>query len=139
MPWSWADLVKVDTDLSTCPASASGGQVDRFGPTFTPDKAPVPIGECASKRAASGPPPSATAVVAPCAWFERDVWKHATEPSYAEPCLERRGRIEQQGQVRLHFCIECGAWGAFGYDVDLCAGRPGRWYCRDHRPSPEKL
>ena len=34
----------------------------------------------------------------------------------------------------LHFCAKCGAWGAFGYAVNLRAGRPGRWYCAEHRP-----
>lgn len=28
----------------------------------------------------------------------------------------------------------CKAFGHFGYGVKLTAGRPGRWYCRDHRP-----
>jgi hypothetical protein len=32
----------------------------------------------------------------------------------------------------LHFCVECGRWGTFGYG---CTGdNPGRWYCREHRP-----
>jgi hypothetical protein len=31
-----------------------------------------------------------------------------------------------------HFCIVCGAWGAFGYDAT--AGRPSRWFCFQHRP-----
>jgi hypothetical protein len=29
----------------------------------------------------------------------------------------------------VHFCAECGRWGAYGYGVNLRAGRLGHWYC----------
>jgi hypothetical protein len=54
-------------------------------------------------------------------------------PPFEEPGLERRGLVERQGSVFLHFCVECGRWGAYGYGTTL--SRPGRWYCRLHRPA----
>jgi len=33
-----------------------------------------------------------------------------------------------------HQCEVCGKWGAFGYGVGLPRGKPGIWYCREHRP-----
>jgi hypothetical protein len=56
----------------------------------------------------------------------------ADELPFDEPCSERRGLIERRGALFLHFCVECGRWGAYGYD--LAHDRPGRWYCRQHRP-----
>ena len=57
------------------------------------------------------------------------------EPGLRQPCAARRGRVEElpDGSF-LHFCAECGAWGSFGYGVNMRAGRPGRWYCAAHRP-----
>ena len=34
----------------------------------------------------------------------------------------RRGRVERREGLFLHFCIDCGAWGAYGYGVP-CAAR----------------
>ncbi len=57
------------------------------------------------------------------------------EPGLETPCASRRGRVQKlEGAILLHFCVECGAWGAFGYGVNLRAGRLGRWYCGAHRP-----
>jgi hypothetical protein len=40
--------------------------------------------------------------------------------------------VERRGGAFLHFCFECGRWGAYGYG---CTGdNSGRWYCREHRP-----
>ena len=33
----------------------------------------------------------------------------------------------------VHYCRVCGAWGAFGFEVDILKDRLGRWYCVDHR------
>jgi hypothetical protein len=38
-----------------------------------------------------------------------------------------------------HYCATCKElgvkkWGAFGYGVQLLAGRAGTWYCAGHRP-----
>ena len=57
------------------------------------------------------------------------------EPGLRQPCAARRGRVEElpDGPL-LHFCTECGAWGAFGYGVNMRAGRQGRWSCAAHRP-----
>jgi hypothetical protein len=63
--------------------------------------------------------------------------RRASEPNFDEPCAERRGRVEERDGLFLHFCCECGAWGAFGYDVSIRAGRLGRWYCAAHRPLPK--
>jgi hypothetical protein len=71
-------------------------------------------------------------LLAPAAWFELLMPPGSGEPTFDRPCPSRRGRVERCGPAVLHFCIECGAWGAFGYGVT--GGSPGRWYCRDHRP-----
>jgi hypothetical protein len=50
--------------------------------------------------------------------------------------------VDENG-VLLHFCVECGRSGPFGFGVSLRRGQLGRWYCRDHRPNkktrPQKL
>ena len=75
---------------------------------------------------------AAPELFAPAAWFERSVQPAPSEPPFDQPCATRRGRVERRGPALLHFCVECGAWGAFGYSVT--GGSLGRWYCRDHRP-----
>ncbi len=72
----------------------------------------------------------------PSPWFERVIPRAEAEPGLELPCASRRGRVEDRPDgVLLHFCAECGAWGAFGYGVHLRAGRLGRrWYCGQHRP-----
>ena len=51
------------------------------------------------------------------------------------PRPERAGLIIMEpGKPFLHYCQVCGAWGAWGYDVDTLKGRPGTWYCSAHRP-----
>ena len=57
----------------------------------------------------------------------RPASRHST--SHARPAVVE---FERRGPALLHFCVECGAWGAFGYSVT--GGSLGRWYCRDHRP-----
>ena len=66
--------------------------------------------------------------------FERVIPRSDSEPGLELPCVARRGRVQELAGALLHFCIECGAYGAFGYGVRLRAGRPGRWYCAEHRP-----
>jgi len=56
------------------------------------------------------------------------------EPDVRQPCAARRGRVERRPGAFVHFCSECGAWGAYGYGVSLHASRLGRWYCAEHRP-----
>ena len=56
------------------------------------------------------------------------------EPGLEQPCAARRARVQMLDGAFLHFCIECGRFGAFGYGVRLRAGRLGRWYCGEHRP-----
>jgi hypothetical protein len=56
------------------------------------------------------------------------------EPAYDQSCLARRGRVQRKGGAFLHFCVTCGAWGAFGYGVT--GDQHGLWYCLPHRPQP---
>src|SRR5277367_5803109 len=50
------------------------------------------------------------------------------EPGLSEPCAARVGRVEDRPDGPfLHFCGECGAWGAYGYGVNLGVGQQGRW------------
>jgi hypothetical protein len=75
-----------------------------------------------------------TGPLAPAPWFDRRVRVADAEPGLQMPCGARRGRIQELEGTFLHFCVECGAFGAFGYGVSLRAGRLGRWYCAEHRP-----
>jgi hypothetical protein len=72
--------------------------------------------------------------VPPSPWYERAILAAEGEPGLEQPCASRQGRTQELDHAVLHFCIECGAYGAFGYGVNLRAGRPGRWYCAAHRP-----
>src|SRR5262249_44632854 len=73
-------------------------------------------------------------LLAPPPVFGRVTQPAEGEPGLEQPCAARRGRIQELEGAFLHFCIECGAFGAFGYGVSLRAGRLGRWYCAEHRP-----
>lgn len=73
-------------------------------------------------------------LIAPASWFARVAPPTQGEPPYEMPCATRRGRVEDRGGVMLHFCTECGAWGSFGYRVNLRGDRLGHWYCAKHRP-----
>jgi hypothetical protein len=61
-------------------------------------------------------------VIAPARW-------HAPADT---PSADRRGLTRREGGHFEHYCVVCGAWGAFGYGVT--AANPGQWYCRAHRP-----
>jgi hypothetical protein len=77
-------------------------------------------------------------LLSPVPWFKRVIPPTEGEPGLEMPCASRRGRVQRlEGTVVLHFCCECGRWGAYGYDVNLRVGRLGRWYCAAHRPKPE--
>ncbi len=74
-------------------------------------------------------------LLSPAPRFKRVAAPIKGEPGFESACATRRGRIEKLPDgLLLHFCAECGAWGAFGYGVNLRAGKPGRWYCAKHRP-----
>ena len=74
-------------------------------------------------------------LLAPVPLFNRVIPPTEGEPGSERPCASRRGRVQKlQEAIVLHFCTECGAWGAFGYGVNPRAGRQGRWYCAAHRP-----
>jgi hypothetical protein len=74
-----------------------------------------------------------TAIIAPGKWVERIAVPASSEPGFSEPWPPRRGRIESQGKTLLHFCSVCGAWGSYGFGVNLRGGRMGRWFCAVHR------
>jgi hypothetical protein len=69
-------------------------------------------------------------VIAPAQWFEKD--PVGDEPPYDQPYLARRGVIRCSAGRFEHFCVVCGAWGGFGFEVT--AEEPGHWYCFRHRP-----
>lgn len=72
--------------------------------------------------------------LAPSRWFERVVPPAEGAPGLEQPCAARRGRVQELEGAFLHFCEECGRFGAFGYGVRLRAEQLGRWYCGKHRP-----
>jgi hypothetical protein len=73
-------------------------------------------------------------LIAPSPWFERLAPCSDGEPGLETPCAARRSRVQVLDKVLLHFCVQCGAYGPFGYGVNLRAGQLGRWYCAKHRP-----
>lgn len=74
-------------------------------------------------------------LLAQAPWFKRVIPQADDEPGLEVPCVSRRGRVQElQEGLFLHFCARCGAWGAFGYGVNLRAGLLRRWYCAAHRP-----
>ena len=81
--------------------------------------------------ALSSAPLETAEVIAPARWVAGAAG-NSPEASFETPCIERRGLIERLDGVFLHFCIECGRWGAYGYDAT--GAKPGLWYCRMHRP-----
>lgn len=83
-----------------------------------------------AKATASPTPPSAPAQpqaepVATAPYFKPD-----TEPDPSRVGLV----LWEEGQPFVHYCAVCGAWGSFGFDVDLRNDRLGRWYCMAHKP-----
>ena len=66
--------------------------------------------------------------------FEPATLAARDEPIVEQPWAPRRGRVEEHGDLLLHFCVDCGRFGPYGYGVHLGAGQLGRWYCREHRP-----
>jgi hypothetical protein len=78
--------------------------------------------------------PAEGQVISPSRWAQPAM--AADEPSFEDPYPERRGLVERRGPMFVHFCIECGRWGAYGYGTSRT--HPGRWYCRLHRPDEER-
>jgi hypothetical protein len=73
------------------------------------------------------------AIVAPVKWVEHIALRASSEPGFSEPWPPRCGRVEWQGDTLLHFCSVCGAWGSYGFGVNLRDGSMGRWFCAAHR------
>ena len=76
-------------------------------------------------------------LLVPSLQFERVIQSIEDEPGLELPCAARRVRVQELEGVFLHFCAECGVYGAFGYGVNLRAGQLGRWYCAAHRPGSD--
>ena len=148
--WSWANVAspvrsstKARTHLSICPTDPVVGQVDRLAATITqsfveetvssPSTAALPVPELAGFDICASPDNDATPTLLLAPLF-RPVSPADSGPGFSEPCVARRGRVEARDDLFLHFCLECGAWGAFGYGVNLRADQLGRWYCAAHRP-----
>lgn len=75
----------------------------------------------------AAPPPSSRTQAAPAPPPQRS-------PDN-EPAPARAGLVRcEPGEPFVHYCMTCGAWGAFGIGVDILSGRTGRWFCRDHKP-----
>jgi hypothetical protein len=134
---------KLHDGMPDCECCASVMREKPF--SFAPDSPRfLPPCECASVRAeflciASTPafdvaavPATSAAVIAPACWVTGAAG-NCPEPSFEMPCLERRGLLERRDGVFLHFCVECGRWGAYGYGAT--GEKPGRWYCHLHRPN----
>ena len=107
--------------------AAEGLGADRTEPTLA--KAAKPANPAGAAREREGTPSERT-LLAPGIWFDR--FGPPGEPAFDQPCPSRRGLVERRGVVFLHFCVTCGAWGAFGYGT--VGAQPARWYCREHRP-----
>jgi hypothetical protein len=75
-----------------------------------------------------------TELITPSPWFECIARPADGEPCFELPCAARRGLVLEWDGVLMHFCGECGRWGAYGYGVNFREGRLGRWYCAAHRP-----
>jgi hypothetical protein len=82
--------------------------------------------------ALSSGPVQMAEVIAPARWVLGAGGNCNPEPPFEMPCLQRRGVVERRAGVFLHFCMECGRWGAYGYGAT--GAKPGRWYCWMHRP-----
>lgn len=108
------------------PQSSCGGAKEEHGAADERDRSTI----CRSAL-----PPLESELIAPVSWYGRLAPPGSREPPFDQPCVSRRGRVERQSEAFLHFCVTCGAWGAFGYGVT--SGRPGRWYCGQHRPKDE--
>ena len=81
--------------------------------------------------ALSSAPLETAEVIAPARWVSGAAG-NSPEASFETPCIERRGLLERRNGIFLHFCVECGRWGTYGYGAT--GEKPGRWYCHLHRP-----
>ena len=81
--------------------------------------------------ALSSAPLETAEVIAPARWVAGAAG-NSPEASFETPCIERRGLLERRNGIFLHFCLECGRWGTYGYGAT--SEKPGRWYCHLHRP-----
>jgi hypothetical protein len=82
--------------------------------------------------ALSSRPVQMAEVIAPARWVVGAANNCCSEPPFEMPCPERRGLVQRRDGVFLHFCVECGRWGTYGYGAT--GARPGSWYCQMHRP-----
>jgi hypothetical protein len=92
----------------------------------------TPVGQCPGLSQVSQPACPTGLAETECQIISPARWAASDGPGFEEPCSERRGLVERRGGIFLHFCVECGRWGAYGYGATR--SHPGRWYCRLHRP-----
>jgi hypothetical protein len=130
-------------DLSSSSAASRGDEPCTPTPAKVAKGAKVAEAKAEPLAVASTVPQSAPStdgaqprVISPATWYEHLASPGLTEAPFDKACPERRGRIERIDSVFLHFCITCGAWGSFGYDVT--DDRVGLWYCGKHRPNGDQ-
>lgn len=94
------------------------------------------MGFLATKLAKSpASPTQATQPRAPAQPQAQPVAKASYFKPDTEPDPTRVGLVSwEDGKPFVHYCAVCGAWGSFGYDVNLRKDRLGRWYCLAHKP-----
>jgi hypothetical protein len=56
--------------------------------------------------------PEPAELIAPLPWFEFITRPAEGEPGFEHPCAARRGHVGDRDGVFVHFCAECGRWGA---------------------------
>jgi hypothetical protein len=149
----FSDTLKNDNYALTPPKPPKAPKVECLDVLGAPPKAPKAPKVEATPRAMASPldglaaldalhpepqkstaAPESAQLIAPSPWFECVARPGEGEPGLEHPCPARRGRVGEEDGVFVHFCAECGRWGAYGYGVNLRAGRLGHWYCAEHRP-----
>jgi hypothetical protein len=71
----------------------------------------------------------------PCITVEPPAEAPQPQPSASNGIPEdRRGFVGYVDGRFVHFCPECGEWGAHGIGVFLRRGQLGVWYCAEHKP-----
>lgn len=116
---------------------ANPAKVSPIGYANTPNRVSALAALAALARLAEGRPHCCTSderqtVIGPRRLSGRLAYlQPAGEPPYDRPYDRRRGRIIRYGGSFLHFCMICGAWGAYGYGITDV--QTGRWYCHEHR------
>lgn len=116
---------------------AIGATIEHAGDSLLLRAGPKPIPAAIIRRVREAKPELLVLLqqkAAPLASEQRFARVIAAKPGLEQPCAARRGLVRELDRTFLHFCVHCGRFAAFGYGVQLSAGRLGRWYCGEHRP-----